>query len=160
MRKRLVARTRDHSLDCVNPCYNGFCQSRMASQLKEFYAARFTFQSLLAIRHLDGNPAHAHQLLRQWQATITILRGVESLKQLDLERVRFFSTCSDNPSFNDAPSAILSDWDHNLRQYWSMVEERVLVVQMGSRSTLLRSGWLSVHACWETFNCLRRTVAE
>jgi hypothetical protein len=97
-----------HSLDCVNPCHHEFCRKLEDSRLKEIYAVRFTFQSLLTI-NFSGGTTDAHQLLRQLKAALAILRGVENLKQLNLDQPRFYSTCTDNPIFNDAPSAILSE---------------------------------------------------
>ncbi|EXJ66861.1 uncharacterized protein A1O5_10056 [Cladophialophora psammophila CBS 110553] len=108
LRQRLVASDGDHSLDCINPCHDQFCRRLVASQRKQIYAARFNFQSLLASRDLAADAIFAHQLLQQWKAALTMLRGVGSLEQLDLDQVRFYSTCSDNPIFNDVPSAILS----------------------------------------------------
>lgn len=81
----------------------------MDSRLKGSYATRFNLQSLLAIQDLPGDTTHAHQLIQQWKAALAMLRGVDDLKQLDLDQVRFYSTCSDNSIFNDIPSAILSE---------------------------------------------------
>lgn len=108
LQKRFVATAWHHSLDCFNPCHNGFCRRIEDSRLKDTYAVRFTFQSLLTI-DLSGGTTYAHKLLRQLKAALAILRGVEILKQLESDQLRFYSTCTDNPIFNDAPSAILSE---------------------------------------------------
>lgn len=113
LRKRLVA-TPAHSLYCIQPwfCRQGFCNSHVAldRQQKQKYGMRFTFQSLLAIRNLPTSaPTHAHQLLEWWKAALSILRVSDNLKQLDSDQVRLYSSCSDNPIFNDAISAILSE---------------------------------------------------
>ena len=97
-----------HSLDCFNPCHNGFCRRLEDSRLKDTYAVRFTIQSLLTI-DLSGGTTYAHQLLRQLKEALAILRGVETLKHLPLDQLQFYSTCTENPIFNDVPSAILSE---------------------------------------------------
>ena len=70
---------------------------------------RFTLQSLLASRGLPGDTTQAYRLLQQWEEALTTLRGVECVQQLDSEEFRFYSTCSNNPIFNDPSSAILSE---------------------------------------------------
>ena len=86
-----------------------FCQSVVAFRLKAIYPSRFTFQSLLATRNLYGEATHAYQLLEQWETAVTILRGIDNFNQRDPDLVRFYSTCSDNPIFDDIPSAVLSE---------------------------------------------------
>lgn len=109
LQKRLVADTGAHSRDCINPCYHRFCRKHATSRTKEAYAARFSFQSLLTSRDLTSVTTEVHQLLRQWKEALVILRRGEGLRLLSIDQGRFYSTCSDNPIFNDAPSAILSE---------------------------------------------------
>ena len=108
LRRRLAATIGGHSLDCVPPCLDVFCQCHRDSRRRKFYAARFNFQSLLATQRLPGGAIYAQHSLPEWEAAVAILRAVEASGQLDTSDTQFYSTCSDNPIFNDIPTAILS----------------------------------------------------
>lgn len=110
LRQRLAATVDGHSLDCVNPFIDGkvFCQSHADSRLKKTYAARFNFQSLLATKSLPGVAISAQHSLPQWEAALAILRAAVAVGQLNPKNIQFYSTCSENPVFNDIPSAVLS----------------------------------------------------
>jgi len=99
----------DHSLDCINPCLTEFCHILVPSRLKATYIARFNFQSVIALRTLPDVAEHVCQLIEQWNAALTILQEAGNLNKLNTCQVRFYSTCSENPIFNNVPSAILSE---------------------------------------------------
>ena len=110
LRKKLLAHTGGHSFDCVQPCYEGFCNKRVSSQARNVYAVRFNFQSMLNTgRCFSEDATQECWLLQQWKEALTILRGAECFQELSSDRIRFYSTCSKNTIFNDPSSAVLSE---------------------------------------------------
>lgn len=110
LRRKLLARTARHTFDCVQPCQRGFCNDRVSSQARNVYAVRFNFQSLINTgRHFHEDATRDCWLLQQWKEALTILRGAEFSQELNTDKIRLHSTCSNNPIFNDPSSAILSE---------------------------------------------------
>jgi hypothetical protein len=110
LRKKLLASTGGHTFDCVKPCHNGICTQRVSSQARNVYTVRFNFQSLINTgRRFHEDATQECWLLQQWKEALTILRGAECVQELDLDQTRFYSTCSNDPIFNEPSSAILSE---------------------------------------------------
>jgi hypothetical protein len=111
LRKRIATYAEGHSFDCIKPCYHQFCLARASTRLRSSHVhrVRFTFQRFLAIRDLPGDATKAYQLLQRWEEALVTLRGVECFRQLDSNQLSSYSTCSNNPIFNDLSSAILSE---------------------------------------------------